>query len=88
MRQIMYEVNNIQKTYLCVYTKVWIADGKLYMINTLNNKKIIVEKEEKELHYILNLLYEGVEDEELLQTLSNMNCKQLYDIWMKMGMIE
>lgn len=88
MRQIVYQTNNIQKNYLCAYANAWVADGKLYMINTLNNKKVIVQGDEKDLRYILTLLNEGVSDEKLIQFFSKMKQIQLYEILLRAGIIE
>lgn len=88
MRQYIYSKDTISKNFLASYAHITIADGKIFLINILTNRQIMIKGENSILSKLINGLKNGVSDEELNNILSELGAQDMIDVLLREGMIE
>lgn len=88
MRQYIYSKDTISKNFLASYADVTIADGKIFLINILTDRQIMIKGENSILSKLINGLRNGVSDEALNNILSELGAQDMIDVLLREGMIE
>lgn len=88
MRQYIYNKDTIGKNFLASYADVTIKEGKIFLINILTNRQIMITGENLLLSKLINELRNGVSDEELHCILSELGMQDMVDVLFREGMIE
>ena len=88
MKQYIYNVDTIKKNFLASYADTIIKENKLFLVNILTDRQILVEGSHSLLEQFVLKLENGISDEELLYPLSELGVQNLLEVLLREGMIE
>ena len=88
MKQYIYNVDTIKKNFLASYADTIIKENKLFLVNILTDRQILVEGSHSLLEQFVLKLENGISDEELLYLLSELGVQNLLEGLLREGMIE
>ncbi len=88
MKQYIYNVDTIKKNFLASYADTIIKENKLFLVNILTDRQILVEGSHSLLEQFVLKLENGISDEELLYLLSELCVQNLLEVLLREGMIE
>ena len=88
--QTIYSKDNINLNFINNYVKFSIQDNKLYLYNTLYNKELSINGDNRVLNELIEKLRNGIDDEGLLEILSKLTDKPktLYEYLLKNFILE
>ena len=88
--QTIYSKDNINLNFINNYVKFSIQDNKLYLYNTLYNKELSINGDNRVLNELIEKLSNGIDDEGLLEILSKLTDKPkaLYEYLLKNFILE
>ena len=88
MKQYIYNVDTIKKNFLASYADTIIKENKLFLVNILTDRQILVEGSHSLLEQFVLKLENGISDGELLYLLSELGVQNLLEVLLREGMIE
>ena len=88
MKQYIYNTDTIKKNFIASYADTIIKENKLFLVNILTDRQIMIEGKHNLLKNFVLKLESGVSDEELVYLLSELGVQNLLDILLREGMIE
>lgn len=88
MKQYIYNADTIKKNFLVSYADAIIKGNRLFLVNILTDRQILIEGNHSLLEYLVLKLENGVSDEELLYLLSELGVQNLLEVLLREGMIE
>lgn len=88
MKQYIYNKESIKKNYIASYADAIIKGNKLFLVNILTDRQILIEGSRSLLENLVLRLENGVCDEELLHLLSELGVQNLLEVLLREGMIE
>lgn len=88
MKQYIYNTDMIKKNFIASYADAIIKGNKLFLVNILTDRQILIEGEHNMLKQLVSKLENGVSDEELIYILSKLRIQNLLEVLFREGMIE
>lgn len=88
MKQYIYNKDSIKKNYIASYADAIIRENRLFLVNILTDRQILIEGSHRLLVHLILKLENGVSDEELLHLLSELGVQNLLEVLLREGMIE
>lgn len=88
MKQYIYNADTVKKNFLASYADAIIKENRLFLVNILTDRQILIEGNHSLLEYLVLKLENGISDEELLYLLSELGIQNLLEILLREGMIE
>lgn len=88
MKQYIYNADTIKKNFLASYADAIIKENRLFLVNILTDRQILIEGSHSLLKHLVLKLENGISDEELLYLLSEMGVQNLLEVLLREGMIE
>ncbi len=88
MKQYIYNADTIKKNFLASYADVIIRENRLFLVNILTDRQILIEGNHSLLEHLVLKLGNGISDEELLNLLSELGVQNLLEVLLREGMIE
>lgn len=86
--QYIYNEDNIKKNFIASYADTIISENRLFIVNVLTDRQIVIEGKRNSLENFATKLKNGVSDMELETLLSELGVENLKDILLREGMIE
>ncbi len=88
MEQYFYKSNMIEKNYLASYADAFFMNNKLFLINTLTDRQVMLEGEKDSLQQLLLALNRGISDEDLNLLLVKCNAEGILETLLREGLVE
>lgn len=88
MKQYIYNLNMIEKNYLASYADALFINNRLFLINTLTDRQVMLEGEREDLQQLLLALEKGVSDEDLNLLLIKCNAERVLETLLREGLLE
>lgn len=88
MKQYLYTAENVQKNFLASYADAWIRGGRLFLVNTLTDRQMILAGERGQLEALLLALHQGVSDEKLQVLLEAIGAQKDLEMLFQEGLVE
>ena len=88
MKQYIYNVDTIKKNFLASYADAIIKENRLFLVNILTDRQILIEGSHSLLEPLGLKLENGISDGELLYLLSELGVQNLLEVLLREGMIE
>lgn len=88
MKQYIYNTDTVKKNFIASYADAMIKENRLFLINILTDRQIMIEGKNNLLENLIFKLESGVSDEELVFLLSELRVQSLLDVLLREGMIE
>lgn len=88
MKQYIYNVDTIKKNFLASYADAIIKENRLFLVNILTDRQILIEGSHSLLEHLVLKLENGISDGELLYLLSELGVQNLLEVLLREGMIE
>lgn len=88
MRQYIYNKDSIQKNHIASYANAMIKGNRLFLVNILTDRQILIEGSRGQLEDLVLKLENGASDEELSDLLSELGIRDLLEVLLREGMIE
>lgn len=88
MKQYIYNADTIKKNFLASYADAIIKENRLFLVNILADRQILIEGSHSLLEHLVLKLENGISDEELLRLLSELEVQNLLEVLLREGMIE
>lgn len=88
MKQYIYNADTIKKNFLASYADAIIRENRLFLVNILTDRQILIEGSHSLLERLVLKLENGISDEELLYLLSELGVQNLLELLLREGMIE
>lgn len=88
MKQYIYNKNSIKKNYIASYADAIIKENRLFMVNILTDRQILIEGSHDLLEHLVLKLKNGISDKELLYLFSELGVQNLLEVLLREGMIE
>lgn len=88
MKQYIYNTDTVKKNFIASYADAVINEDRLFLINILTDRQIMIEGKNNLLENLIFKLKSGVSDEELVFLLSELRVQSLLDVLLREGMIE
>lgn len=86
--QYIYNEDNIKKNFIASYADTIISENRLFIVNVLTDRQIVIEGKRNSLENFATKLKNGVSAMELETLLSELGVENLKDILLREGMIE
>ena len=88
MKQYIYNADTIKTNFLASYADAIIKENRLFLVNILTDRQILIEGSHSLLKHLVLKLENGISDEELLYLLSELGVQNLLEVLLREGMIE
>ena len=88
MKQYLYTEETVQKNFLASYADAWIRGGRLFLVNTLTDRQMILSGEKGQLEALLLALHQGVSDTELQLLLEAIGAQKDLEALFREGLVE
>lgn len=88
MKQYIYNADLVKKNFLASYADAIIKENRLFLVNILTDRQIMIEGNHSLLEHLVSKLESGISDEELLYLLSELGVQNLLEVLLREGMIE
>lgn len=88
MKQYIYNADKIKKNFLASYADAIIKENRLFLVNILTDRQILIEGNHRLLEHLVLKLESGISDEELLYLLSELGVQNLLEVLLREGIIE
>lgn len=88
MKQYIYRLDTIEKTYLASYSNAVLQNDKLIIINTLTDEQVQLYGHRETLKRLLTELENGIEENKLCQILEVWGGEVVFEYMLQKGLIE
>ncbi len=88
MKQYIYNIDTIKKNFMASYADAIIKENRLFLVNILTDRQILIEGKHSLLEHFVLKLKNGVSDAELAELLSELGVQNLLELLLREGMIE
>lgn len=88
MRQYIYNAEIVNKNFLASYADVIIKDNRMFLVNTLTDRQVLIKGDHILLEKLALKLETGVPDDELVRLLSELEIENSLEMLLREGLIE